>query len=202
MCRAKPALKRFPTKSLREHQPRYRDTQPFRLRAMKRIAITAVVVLIIAAIVYLILRRMNRVSYLGDMSLPRGMRNNNPGNLIISNEKWHGKVHREQNTDGKFEQFYYYVDGVRAMIIDLKGDIKEGTNTVRKLVHEYAPDSELTNDTESYIASVSSQTGFNPDQVLIPDEATLDKIVRAITSFENGRVAVNSSQFKQAWNLV
>jgi hypothetical protein len=37
------------------------------------------------------------------MTEPRGWRNNNPGNVVISSAKWVGKV--EFNSDGKFEQF-------------------------------------------------------------------------------------------------
>lgn len=121
-------------------------------------------------------------SFLGDMSKPRGIRNNNPGNLVITGIDWKGKVPIQQNTDGMFEQFENWYYGVRAMWIDLKGDVfTDGDNTIRKLIHKYAPPFE--NPTETYIQYVANFTGKSPDELI--QENDMYGIIDAISRFEN-----------------
>lgn len=112
----------------------------------------------------------------------RGIRNNNPGNLVITNIPWRGKVSREANTDGKFEQFTRPEYGIRAMFMDIRNDLRKGKNTIRKLITEYAPPHE--NDTAAYIAAVSRTTGRGPDYALT--EADYPALVAAIIQHENG----------------
>ena len=123
-------------------------------------------------------------SYLGRTELPLGLRNNNPGNLVLTNIGWLGKVPNDQNTDRHFEQFTSIEYGLRAMAMDLRTDIRKGQNTITRLVYEYAPPTE--NDTQAYIAYVEKNTGINRDQTITPDFATLKKLIRAKTTFENG----------------
>lgn len=80
-------------------------------------------------------------SFLGRKDLTRGIRNNNPGNLRVTPDKWVGKIPLSQNTDlnKSFEQFTEIKYGIRAMLIDLLGDIGKGKDTIRKLISEYAP---------------------------------------------------------------
>ena len=141
------------------------------------------------------------LSYLGQKSLPRGMRNNNPGNIRIGASPWKGKIPVARNTDGAFEQFEAYVWGIRAMILNLRSYFNAGTNTLRKIITKWAPSSD-GNDTAAYIATVSAQTGLGPDAVLNFDQATLRKLVRAMAWVENGRDAVADDQFNYAWKLV
>ena len=76
------------------------------------------------------------LSYLGQSNQPRGIRNNNPGNLRISGNAWQGKIPTSQNTDGAFEQFSYYVYGVRAMIKLIGNDhTNYGLNTVAQIIN-------------------------------------------------------------------
>lgn len=135
-----------------------------------------------------------------DKSLPRGMRNNNPGNLILTMIPWKGKVPNYENTDGRFEQFTDYHWGIRAMIKDIQSDIKKGKNTIRKLITEYAPPNE--NNTNNYIQILSIATGYGTDQVITPTKAVLKPIVMEIAKVENGRTAITSEQFDYAWTLV
>jgi hypothetical protein len=119
------------------------------------------------------------------MALPRGIRNNNPGNLKITPLKWKGKIPFDKNTDGVFEQFETMAYGIRAMLIDLKGDIeKDGLNTITKVINEYAPPSE--NLTSNYINLVSKQMGIGPNTVFKADRDTLIRLGSAITGVENG----------------
>jgi len=141
------------------------------------------------------------LSYLGRDGLPRGIRNNNPGNIRITQTGWKGKVPNAQNTDGAFEQFQSYKWGVRAMTKLLINYMKvKKLRTLRQIIGTYAPSSE--NDTNAYINRVSSETGFNPDWPLSPDFSTLRALVKSMAKVENGREAVSASQFAEAWKLI
>ena len=125
-------------------------------------------------------------NFLGKSNLSRGIRNNNPGNLVITNNAWIGKIPKSQNNDGRFEQFSEVKYGIRAMIIDILGDIGKGKNTIRKLITEYAPSFE--NDTNKYINVVASSLRMNPDSVIKEvDYIFIHKISRAIITHENGK---------------
>ncbi|MBF4483244.1 hypothetical protein [Flavobacterium sp. CSZ] len=124
-------------------------------------------------------------SYLGRKDLSRGVRNNNPGNLVLTNIAWQGKIPNTQNTDKHFEQFTEVKFGIRAMLRDLTNDIDKGKNTVRKLITEYAPPSE--NNTQKYIDVISKAVGLAPDQTIkIVDAKFYLVIARAIIKHENG----------------
>jgi len=128
-------------------------------------------------------------SYLGQSNLPRGIRNNNPGNLILTNIAWQGKVPNAQNTDGHFEQFTFIEYGIRAMAMDIIGDINKGKNTLTLLIEEYAPRSE--NDTTAYINSVSSRTGIAANDIIPMTTGVVASIIRAKLAVENGAVVFN-----------
>lgn len=133
----------------------------------------------------------------------RGIRNNNPGNLIITSNAWTGKLPVKQNTDGKFEQFTSMEYGIRAMLKDVIHDINKGKNTVRKLISEYAPPSE--NNTAQYIKDVCQSIGTTADAKITVINATfLTLISKAIIKKENGTDAnkVSDSQIKKAINML
>ncbi|MBF2709249.1 structural protein [Flavobacterium soyangense] len=118
-------------------------------------------------------------------NLSRGIRNNNPGNLISTNIQWLGKIPLSKNTDGKFEQFETIELGIRAMFKDLINDINKGKNTVRKLITEYAPPNE--NNTGKYIKDVCSSIGVTPDQIITSvNYSFLLMLGKAIIKKENG----------------
>lgn len=119
-------------------------------------------------------------------SLPRGLRNNNPGN-IKTGEGWKGVV----GNDGVFDIFSDDTWGLRALAMDLTAKIHRGLLTIRDIISVYAPPSE--NDTLSYIAAVSDQSGIAPDQPLTADPVTLHNLIRAIITHENGQPAEHVS---------
>ncbi len=136
--------------------------------------------------------------------IPRGIRNNNPGNLVITRIPWKGKVPVKQNTDGVFEQFRDYagvkgiVWGIRAMMMDLRGDIvKDGTNTIRKLLTEYSK-----TDLESYIKTTCKITGFKEGDVLLGNEGTICDLIAAFSFVENGGYYITEQQIKAAWEML
>jgi hypothetical protein len=137
------------------------------------------------------------------MALSRGIRNNNPGNLIITPIAWQGKIPIPQNTDKKFEQFSSMELGIRAMFKDLINDINKGKNTVRKLINEYAPPSE--NNTAQYIKDVCQSIGVQPDQQITSiNESFLLKLGKAVIKKENGTDSkhVTDTQIKRALSLL
>lgn len=138
------------------------------------------------------------VDYRGT-SAPRGIRNNNPGNLRRTGIQWQGKVPFSSSTDSAFEQFYLYKFGIRAMLKDLLNDYRvDGRRTITALINAYAPTSE--NNTALYIQNVADWTGINPNATLSDNYATWKKLVLAMARKENGKVdAITSGQFDQVW---
>ncbi|MEM9859404.1 MAG: structural protein [Bacteroidota bacterium] len=134
----------------------------------------------------------------------RGIRNNNPGNLRITNIGWKGKVPVSQNTDGAFEQFTSMVFGLRALMKDIINDYNfDGRRTIAQLIHEFAPPHE--NNTQAYIDSVASHTGINPNFQFDLNADSLRKLTRAIINHENGVIPasqITDSQINEAMGLL
>jgi hypothetical protein len=130
-------------------------------------------------------------SFLNQSGLPRGLRNNNPGNLRPSGDDWKGMI-------GVQDNFIVFSDlswGIRAMATDLANKISNGgLNTITKIVNRYAPASD-GNDVAAYIGKamkpvrighISRETGFGPNQDLPVSLDTLQKLVRAMIDHEVG----------------
>ena len=115
----------------------------------------------------------------------RGLRNNNPFNLKISDEDWFGKVPLSENTDGTFEQFFQDEDGFRAGMrnywLDFHGP--KQLQTLSAIIEDNTPASE--NDTPAYIASVAEGLGIDPDQPFNWDSVKY-KLAKLIVIEENG----------------
>ncbi len=119
---------------------------------------------------------------MNDPNLPRGLRNNNPGNLT-GNDAWQGKT----GTDDKgFAQFDTPEAGLRAMAVNLRNQQQaHGLSTVQDIISKYAPPSE--NNTPAYIAAVSQAIGARPDEKLdLNDPHTLGGLMQAMVKHENG----------------
>ena len=126
-------------------------------------------------------------SFLNNPNYSRGLRNNNPGNLVYTNITWTGKVPKSLNKDAnqKFEQFYELRYGIRALMRDLISDVaKPGQNTLIGLIHSYAPAFE--NDTMAYINSVAKSVGISPNAKIELTEQSLVVMCKAIIYVENG----------------
>lgn len=123
-----------------------------------------------------------------DASIPRGIRNNNPGDIKPEGAPWNGSV----GDDGTFVIFSDMSWGLRALATDLVNKMtKDGLITIRGIVTKYAPYSE--NLTDAYIAAVSGELGVSADQVLPVDSTTIHALVRAVINHEVGDQA--SSQY-------
>lgn len=133
-------------------------------------------------------------SFFGNPDLPRGIRNNNAGNLVQTNINWQGKIDLFNNTDSRFEQFESPEYGLRAMMKDLLNDWRKGTGTVRSLIEEYAPSFE--NNTQAYINSVTDRLGVNENERLdLQNENTLINLSKAIVIHENGAGGENGAWY-------
>lgn len=143
-------------------------------------------------------------SFLGMSNLPRGLRNNNPGNLILTSIGWQGKVPNNQNTDKHFEQFTGLKWGIRAMFRDILNDISKGKNTVEKLITEYAPPHE--NNTQNYINVVSKALGVSPaDKITAVTDEFLLTLGKAILKIENGAIVeryIDDSDIKEGISII
>jgi hypothetical protein len=118
--------------------------------------------------------------------LNRGMRNNNPGNIVIG-DTWLGMA----GNDGTFVIFVDDTWGIRAMATILSNKINnDGLNTITEIITSWAPPTDsqgnVINDTAGYIAEVASDTGFDPDGELTADVPTLSALTRAIINREEG----------------
>lgn len=141
------------------------------------------------------------LSYLGDASLPLGLRNNNPTNLRLTSIPWLGKIPNAQNTDGSFEQFNLFVYGLRAGIKNFQSDIESGKNTITDLINENSPPFE--NDTQGYIDLVVMDSGIPSNKILSSlDKDSLYKILKSVCQVENGQDVITWDLFNFAWNLI
>jgi hypothetical protein len=133
-------------------------------------------------------------------SAPRGIRNNNPGNLIYTNISWTGKLSKEHNKDRRFEMFIAPEYGIRAMIKDLKNDIGKGKNTVPALISEYAP--KFENNTAAYIQTICKDLKVSPTARLLPTKNTFRLLVFSISRVENGGNYITNALFDKAYAMI
>lgn len=124
---------------------------------------------------------MSCTDFRNTTNLPRGIRNNNPGNLRTG-DSWQGMVGSDAQS---FIIFANVCWGIRALAMDLTSKINRGLDTISKIFPVYAPATD-NNNVAAYIASVSNSTGLGPDEQLGTDPQTLADLVRAIADHENG----------------
>ena len=143
-----------------------------------------------------------------DCSIPRGIRNNNPGNIKTSSAAWQGKIPFQDNNDVNcstgqvtrtFEQFITYEYGIRALVKLLETYMKtHGLRTVRGIINRWAPTSE--NNTSAYVNTVSNRMGITPDVPLQFTRETMRLLSQAIAWVENGRESITDAQFYSMWS--
>jgi hypothetical protein len=117
-----------------------------------------------------------------NLTLPRGIRNNNPGNMRpLPNDRWRGEIppdtgktpdpHDEMGSYSRFETPEW---GIRAMIRDIRKKRRRGLNTIQKIMDVYAPVGD-DNDPKAYARQVCGRIGallqiqIDPDDPLPPD---------------------------------
>lgn len=131
--------------------------------------------------------------------IPRGIANNNPGNIRKTDINWQGEV---VGTDSAFETFATPEYGIRAMMKCLQNyERKYGPQTIETLIDRWAPPVE--NDTGSYVRHVAQQCGVSKDAIFsTKNKAEMIQLTKAITLHENGQNPYADSVFAQAWEML
>lgn len=131
--------------------------------------------------------------------LPRGLRNNNPGNIRKSNEVFQGEVIIGKDRD--FKQFKSMAYGYRAIFrILLNYEKLYKLTTIRKIIGRWAPENE--NNTSAYIYLVSSYSGIPVDERIdFTDREQMIQIIAGMSKVENGREA-EMSDIIAGWALL
>lgn len=120
--------------------------------------------------------------------MPKGLRNNNPGNLrFIARNPYNGQVRDDGDGYGVYSTMAL---GVRAAGKQLLAYGRRGLTSVRQIISTWAPSNE--NDTESYVRAVSSALNVAADQRIDVD-AQLEELAAAIFRHEVGAVAFAAS---------
>lgn len=124
---------------------------------------------------------------------PRGIRNNNWGNLtqLAGGKQWAGQTGVDP---GGYVQFATPQDGVNATIQNLKSyAAAHKLNTIQSIVSRWAPASE-GNNTTAYANTVARSMGVNPNSTLnMADPNVLQGLAHGIFLAENGPKAVSAA---------
>lgn len=123
-------------------------------------------------------------------ALPRGIRNNNPGN-IDRGDPWQGLAEPDQMTpeqaaEPRFAVFAAPVWGIRAISrVLITYQDKHGLDTVAEVIGRWAPPNE--NDTDSYIDQVRRRLGVAVGgEINVHEYDTMRELVLSIIRHENG----------------
>ena len=131
------------------------------------------------------------------MELPRGIRNNNPGNIRLG-ASWEGLVDQIDGVaDPVFCQFSTPQYGIRAINHILNAYQARGIVTVQAIIDTWAPPVE--NITSAYVADVAQSMGITPDiTVGIGQRGAL---IAAIIMHENGQQPYDNATIEAAMVL-
>lgn len=124
---------------------------------------------------------------------PRGIRNNNPGNI----QKGVGFDGEIEGNDPRFATFRTPEDGIRATARNLLTYQRQhGLDTVEGILNRWAPPAE--NDTGAYVGQVARSLGVEPNQQLdLSNPETLRGLTAAIIQHENGMQPYTDAQLQE-----
>lgn len=126
----------------------------------------------------------------GYKSAPRGIRNNNPGNLNFAGQSGATK---EGGEGGRFAVFESMEHGVAALYRQLQLYFKRGVNTLSSIVKTYAPASD-GNNVDAYVSALSKATGKGANEAIdAGDTTTIARLMKGIVDHENGKGYISSS---------
>lgn len=122
---------------------------------------------------------------------PRGIRNNNPGNIDFSKaNNWLGQLPFDPAIEGRFARFDSPQHGIRALAKTLLSyQRKHGLKTLAAMIGRWAPTSE--NNTSAYARAVEArllvEQGVQPGaDIDLQSRPLLVCLVQAIIHHENG----------------
>ncbi|GAA6353491.1 structural protein P5 [Parabacteroides merdae] len=132
-------------------------------------------------------------------NLPRGLRNNNPGNIRRNSDVFQGE---KTSSDREFKQFKSMAYGYRAIFKILFNYYRNyKLDTIRKMITRWAPP-EDNNHTEAYIKTVSGYAGIPADDPInINNREQMIRIVAGMSRVENGRDA-EMSDIITGWGML
>lgn len=130
--------------------------------------------------------------------LPKGIRQNNPGNIERNSINWKGLS--VEQPDGRFCSFVTPEYGIRAMVRILMTYHSRGTDTVEEIISTWAPKHE--NPLKNYINFVCSHMFIKPDEPIdINDPNDVIPLLEAIVKFENGIQPYEPEVFETAYYM-
>lgn len=118
--------------------------------------------------------------------LPRGVRNNNPGNIDYNpKNNWEGQTGIETGVPyPRFAKFSRAEYGIRAICKILMSYQRQGFKSVEQMISRWAPHTE--NNTSAYVDAVSARVGLRKNEPVPLTAANLEILVKAIVYHENG----------------
>lgn len=124
--------------------------------------------------------------------IPRGIRLNNPGNIVKSNIRWQGKV---VGYDRTFESFDTPQNGLLALCDNLLSYQRiHDCMSVKDIITRWT-----RTDVEPYIENVAAAMNVKDDYPLdLGDAPTLARLATAIIHQEQGQVPYPASMITQA----
>ncbi len=132
-------------------------------------------------------------------STPRGLRNNNPGNIRINTDVFQGEI--TPSKDKAFKQFRTMAYGYRSIfriLLTYKRAYK--LSTIQQWISKWAPP-EDNNDTSAYIGLVCRYSGQSATNVIdTTNKEVMCDIVAGISRQENG-VEPDMSEIEAGWRL-
>ncbi len=134
-----------------------------------------------------------------DFSKPRGIRNNNPGN-IRHGDNWQGLS--ADQTDEDFAEFDFPIYGIRAMAKVLKNyKRKYGIDTLYGVIARWAPAGD-NNDVDAYVDQVTKKVGIGAQsKINLEQTETLFPLVQAIILHENGEQPFTDATIREGIEL-
>jgi hypothetical protein len=126
-----------------------------------------------------------RIVPAGDMSQPRGLRNNNP--LNIEAGQFTQSMPGFKGSDGRFAVFESPEQGIAAADALLMRYGMQGRNTPAKIIEKWAPAGD-GNNVSAYAGSVAKALGIGPnDPIPMEDPAARRALIDAMSAVENGK---------------
>ena len=132
--------------------------------------------------------------------IPRGIRNNNPGNIKKNDVEWNGLVSKEEQNDNTFFIFKSPEYGIRALTKILITYRKTyDLYNIWGIINRYAPPSE--NNTEAYKEFLVDETNYAMLQTIPFTIEGYLPIVKAIIKMENGEQPYNDDTILKGMSL-
>lgn len=139
--------------------------------------------------------------------MPRGIRNNNPGNIKRGNDQWRGLAEEEEMKEfQKREQTFLVFEeakwGLRAMARILSNyQKKHGLRTIFDMIDRWAPAHD-NNDPNTYANAVAQRVGKGiGEQINFEDSTIAIPMMQAMIRVENGLQPYTAEQVREAHQL-